>query len=75
VAPLMSSTRLAGTEIEDMVRKVQLALIIRQYDPGPVDGALSAKTKAALSKFQADRGLTVSGFMDLQTLQALDVLR
>jgi peptidoglycan hydrolase-like protein with peptidoglycan-binding domain len=58
-----------------MIRKVQLALILRRYDPGPVDGVLNAKTKAALTTFQTDQGIAVSGLMDLATLEALDVIR
>jgi His-Xaa-Ser repeat protein HxsA len=63
--------RLTDAEIERMVTKVQLGLITRGYDPGPVDGTMNDKTKDALRKFQRANGLTVTGYMDLQTLRLL----
>ncbi len=61
-------------ELSQIVMKVQVALIVRGYDPGPADGVLHDQTKAALSRFQADNKLTVTGAMDLPTLRLLNVV-
>ncbi len=62
-------------ELTQIIMKVQIALIVRGYDPGPADGVLHDQTKAALSRFQTDNSLTVSGAMDLPTLRLLNVVR
>jgi peptidoglycan hydrolase-like protein with peptidoglycan-binding domain len=41
------------------------------YQVGPADGALGAKTIAALKSFQATHGLPVSGALDQATVAAL----
>jgi peptidoglycan hydrolase-like protein with peptidoglycan-binding domain len=37
------------------------------FDPGPVDGLLTAQTRAAVRAFQARYGLPVSGLLDYPT--------
>ena len=54
-----------------LVMRVQAALLLKNYDPGEVDGTMSAATIAALRKFQKDRGLKVTGTINAQTLDAL----
>jgi hypothetical protein len=39
------------------------------YDPGPVDGLLTAQTQAAVRDFQARDCLRISGLLDRQTRQ------
>jgi len=56
-----------------MIMRVQTALYTRGYDPGAIDGELAEPTKDALRKFQMDRGLTVSGKMSTETLNALGI--
>ena len=41
------------------------------YDPGPVDGVLTAETEAALRAFQRRYGLTVTGLLDRETRREL----
>ena len=41
------------------------------YDPGPVDGVLTAQTEAALRAFQRRYGLTVMGLLDRETRREL----
>jgi peptidoglycan hydrolase-like protein with peptidoglycan-binding domain len=41
------------------------------FAPGRVDGVLDAATTAALRRFQAARGLPVTGAVDAATLTAL----
>jgi len=61
-------------EVIEIVRRVQLALLIRGYDPGLADGALGPKTQEALRQFQAATGLSISGYLDAATLDALGVM-
>jgi His-Xaa-Ser repeat protein HxsA len=68
-----SRQRLTTGEVASMVTKVQVALVIRGYDPGPVDGKFGAKTKVALGRFQAANNLPISAAMDLETLRLLGV--
>jgi His-Xaa-Ser repeat protein HxsA len=56
-----------------MVLRVQMALYIKRYDPGPLDGVLGQKTRTALQAFQRDRGLPETGRMDTETLNALGI--
>lgn len=65
--------RLTEVEITDMIRKVQVALIIRGYKVGAPTGAFNAPTQSALLAFQRARGLSATGAMDLATLQALGI--
>jgi hypothetical protein len=41
------------------------------FDPGPLDGVLGARTKEALRRYQASRGLPVTGMLDEATRNAL----
>jgi len=54
------------------VRQIQDALTKAGYDAGPSDNVMGARTKAALTKFQKDKGLPV-GNLDFETLKALGV--
>ena len=55
-----------------MVRSVQNALRTLGYDPGVADNQMGPMTKAALVKFQKDKGLPV-GQLDIETLEALGI--
>ena len=56
----------------EKIRQIQTALKEKGYDPGPIDNRLGAETKAALKKFQTDKGLPIGG-LNLKTLAALGV--
>lgn len=56
----------------DLVRQVQVALKNAGYDPGPIDNIIGPLTRAALTKYQKDKGLPV-GNMDMETLKSLGV--
>ncbi len=45
----------------DLTRNIQAGLITLGYDPGPADGRLDAKTRAAIQRFQFDNTLPVNG--------------
>ena len=64
-----SSTPMA----DDTVRNAQAALNDQGYDAGMVDGQWGPVTRAAVRRFQADRGLAQSGSLDGATLAALGV--
>lgn len=47
--------------------------MIRGYDPGGIDGRLGDHTRTALRSFQTAQGLPASGYLDLSTLDALEI--
>ena len=54
------------------IRQIQLLLDYLGYDPGTIDGADGAKTRAAVKAFQRDfGGLTVDGIAGTATEKAL----
>lgn len=53
------------------VRDLQQRLRTRGYRPGPVDGRLGPRTRAALEWFQVKHGLRPTGSADLRTLATL----
>ncbi len=55
------------------VRTVQLRLRAAGFDPGPTDGVMGPKTKAALKKYQGARGISGNGALDEKTLKSLGV--
>lgn len=57
----------------DQVRAAQQALKDKGFDPGPVDGKIGPKTRAAISDFQKQAGLKVSGRLDAETADELGV--
>ena len=77
-APIPSSEEHASVQtaepasLEDMSDKqIQEALKNAGFDPGPADGKIGAKTRAAIKEFQRDNGLTVDGKVGAQTRAAL----
>jgi peptidoglycan hydrolase-like protein with peptidoglycan-binding domain len=57
------------------VKKVQEALKAQGQDPGPIDGIMGSKTRAALKAFQEASGLKGTGRVDDETAQKLGVER
>ena len=53
------------------VEDVQAKLAALAYDPGPADGVMGPKTRAAIRAFQADFGLPVDGQVSDQLIAAL----
>jgi peptidoglycan hydrolase-like protein with peptidoglycan-binding domain len=59
--------------VDKRVEAVQRALQDRHYYWGSIDGVNGPKTKQAVSDFQKDLGVPVTGVADDKTLAALDV--
>lgn len=57
----------------DTITRLQRRLTEEGFAPGEADGNFDDQTAAALEKFQAGRGLPLTGFPDQQTLFALFV--
>jgi len=53
------------------VRTAQQALADKGYNPGPVDGLMGPKTRAAVQEFQRKEGLEASGQLDMKTMSRL----
>jgi peptidoglycan hydrolase-like protein with peptidoglycan-binding domain len=53
------------------VQALQAKLLVLGYDPGTADGLFGAKTKAAVQKFQTDKGLVADGIVGPLTQAAL----
>ncbi|MFA6378898.1 MAG: peptidoglycan-binding protein [Candidatus Omnitrophota bacterium] len=56
------------------VEYVQKLLLVHGFSPGRIDGKLGGKMREAIAKFQADKGLSVTRFIDDQTWEALNIL-
>jgi peptidoglycan hydrolase-like protein with peptidoglycan-binding domain len=63
--------KMAGGSEE--TKKVQEALKAKGNDPGPIDGRMGPKTRAALKSFQEANGLKGTGQLDNQTAEKLGV--
>jgi hypothetical protein len=57
----------------DTIKQAQEKLSALGLDPGPADGKVGAKTRAAVKQFQQSKGLKASGQLDQPTLAALGV--
>jgi peptidoglycan hydrolase-like protein with peptidoglycan-binding domain len=69
-----TAPRMSAVEMEAFIRRLQVALLVQGYDPGPVNGVLGEQTQAALKLFQSAMGLAVTGYMDRDTLKGLGLL-
>lgn len=54
-------------------KKIQTALRKAGFDPGPVNGIMSEKTKAAVTAFQRSKKLPADGLVGARTWEALKV--
>lgn len=60
--------RVSGVSVSD----VQRALARAGYDPGPIDGQIGKKTKAAIKSFQRASGLSADGVVGDKTWSRLN---
>lgn len=68
-APVAGPTPPPGTR--DYVRVVQAELDARGYAPGPIDGLVGPRTRAAVKRFQTDAGLEVTGNLHERLLEQI----
>ena len=61
IAPVPEVDATDTIDIGVRIATLQRSLHRLGYDPGPVDGILGARTRAAIRAFQADAGLPVTG--------------
>jgi peptidoglycan hydrolase-like protein with peptidoglycan-binding domain len=54
------------------VKLAQKRLVMRWYDPGPIDGLFGAKTEKAVKRYQGDRLLNNDGIVGPKTWARLD---
>jgi hypothetical protein len=64
--PVVCKSSMTG----NLVKNVQTALKEQGFNPGPIDGIMGPRTRAALHKFQKANGLAVGG-LTKETLRAL----
>jgi len=60
-----------GSLSPQAIKKIQLELVRRGYDPGPQDGVLGKTTREAIRRYQSDRGWPASGRVTVRLLVAL----
>lgn len=68
-AALEDFERLSGGEA--LTRRTQELLELLGYNPGVIDGAYGAQTRAALEAFQREAGIPVDGLLSEQLLEQL----
>ena len=55
---------------DNLIKKIQQALLDKGFNPGPIDDIFGPKSKAALRRFQEANGL-LAGHLDFETVNAL----
>ena len=63
--------KVTGKKGDDDVTKAQQALTDKGFNPGPIDGKMGPKTKAAITAFQTKESLKVTGRLDKETKDKL----
>jgi hypothetical protein len=56
----------------DSIRRIQIGLQKRGFDPGPIDGIYGPKTKAGIEAFQASAGQVANGIPTANLLRNLE---
>ena len=65
-------TRSSKSDISKDVKQIQTLLALLKFNPGPIDGLLGKKTTKAISAFQLDIGVPVTGKIDKNLKSQLD---
>src|SRR5215470_11637439 len=65
--------RADGRVAEADTRAAQEALKTQGFDPGPIDGRMGPRTRAAISDYQRRENLPVTGTLDTATMAKLNV--
>ena len=59
--------KVSGKKGSDDIRQAQQALMDKGHNPGPIDGKMGPRTKAALSEYPQKENLKVTGRLDSDT--------
>ncbi len=59
--------KVTGGRGSDDIRAAQQALKDKGFDPGPIDGRMGPRTKAAVSEYQGKENLKATGRLDRET--------
>ena len=70
---LFSNSSPSRSQIEDVVRRVQIGLMAYGYYDGKIDGLVGPNTRAALKRFQTDFKLSVTGTITPGVLDAFKI--
>lgn len=62
------------SRVEEVVRKVQIGLMAYGYYDGKLDGMVGPQTRAALTRFQGDFNLNVTGTITPEVLDAFKIV-
>lgn len=65
--------KMPATQANEETKKLQEALKAKGQDPGPIDGIMGPKTRAAIKGFQEASGLKGTGRLDKETAEKLGV--
>jgi peptidoglycan hydrolase-like protein with peptidoglycan-binding domain len=71
VAGMPRSSQTWADLVNDDIRQAQQELTAQGLYDGPIDGALNEKTKAAVSQYQGQNGLSITGSLDPATMRSL----
>lgn len=66
---ILCKTNMTTSTVSD----IQRALLQREYNPGPIDGAIGVETMDAVNAFQRDNGLPTDKYINMETIKALGV--
>ncbi len=69
----LSTVPVLSAQSSEIISKSQQALKDKGYDPGPVDGKMGPKTRAAVRSFQKKSDLPANGKLAGRTLEGLGV--
>ena len=60
-------------KFSEIVKKLQASLFLNGYYTGAIDGIVGPQTRAAVSKFQKDSNLPITGTITTEVLNALGI--
>jgi hypothetical protein len=71
--PTLAASHAVEKPSPALIRKAQQALKDTGHDPGPIDGVLGPRVRAALRSYQQAEGLRVTGRLDSVTVGRLGI--
>lgn len=70
LSPNAKSTEPSAPQIRIVIMQVQISLVAAGYYGGEIDGIVGPMTRSALTQYQRDRGLAVTGTITPEVLDA-----